>query len=128
MRWLEILRILCKYTSFFSDERTAISFAGISTFISVKNVLLTKQEIPIFTPSSQTAQFGCRISPSPAMYRGRYGTMLFPLALLLKITACDEDKWIFPLNSLVEWGIPLTIGTIPTQVKHWVIFFLVSKK
>lgn len=48
----------------------------------------------------------------------------FPLALLLEITACDCDKWIFPLNSLVEWGIPLTIGTIPTQVKHWVIFFL----
>lgn len=52
----------------------------------------------------------------------------FPLAQLLEITACDCDKWIFPLNSLVEWGIPLTTGTIPTQVKHWVIFFLVSKK
>lgn len=48
----------------------------------------------------------------------------FPLALLLEITACDCDKWIFPLNSLVEWGIPLTIGTIPTQVEHGVIFFL----
>jgi hypothetical protein len=47
----------------------------------------------------------------------------FPLAQLLEITACNCDKWIFPLNSLVEWGIPLTTGTIPTQVKHWVIFF-----
>ena len=46
----------------------------------------------------------------------------FPLALLLEITACDCDKWIFPLNSLVEWGIPLTIGTIPTQVKHGSFF------
>lgn len=52
----------------------------------------------------------------------------FPLALLLKITARDCDKWIFPLNSLVEWDIPLTTGTIPTQVKHWVIFFLMNKK
>lgn len=52
----------------------------------------------------------------------------FPLALLLEITACDCDKWIFPLNSLVEWGIPLTTGNYPNPSETLGHFFLVSKK
>lgn len=82
------------------------------------------------TSFSKQAQKSQALSPdcsSPAVYGDVMVRCYFPLALL-EITACDCDKWIFPLNSLVEWGIQANSLALSTQVKHWVIFFLVSKE
>lgn len=124
-RWLEMLRHAMQTFHLFSIWRKCTFFflqGSISYCCQAAVFSLKTPHLSLKTGlESQALSPDCS---SPAVCRGRYGTMLFPLALLLEITACDCDKWIFPLNSLVEWGIPLTTGTIPTQVKHWVIFFL----
>lgn len=122
--------MLCKHSHFSPYERMAFSFSPGQNSCCCQHCSLKEKKSVSFSkerprkarPSTLSVQFYCCISPHLQCVEDVMARCYFPLALLLDITACDCDKWIFPLNSLVEWGIPLTIGTIPTQVKHWVIF------
>lgn len=103
-----------------SGSKSTVLLKKSNPHLPLKKGLARKARPCTLTLISSAATFPPHLQCVEDIMVGCY----FPLALLLEITACDCDKWIFPLNSLVEWGIPLTIGTIPTQVKHWLIFFL----
>lgn len=134
-RWLQIVRHAVQtFTLLSMWKKCTFSFPPGQHFLllSGSRLLLKKRRSTSFSkerprksrPSTLTL-FGSAAAFHPYLLcvEDVMVRCYFPLALLLEITACDGDKWIFPLNSLVEWGIPLTTGTIPTQVKHWVIFF-----
>lgn len=120
--------MLCKHSSFSPYEGNVLSFSPRRHFLLLsgsnalfkKSTSFSKDRPRKARPSLLTVQSA--FHPHLLCVEDVMVRCYFPLALLLEITACDCDKWIFPLNSLVEWGIPLTTGTIPTQVKHWVIF------
>lgn len=140
MRWLEILRHSTQTLTLLSAWKQCPFFLCRVAFLTaVSSPVVLKERNPHLPLKERPSK--ARPSPLPWLFSLAAASRphlqcvedvmvrcYFPSALLLRITACDCDKWIFPLNSLVEWDIPLTIGTIPTEWNTGSFFFSSEQK